>query len=154
MTFFIKDFFSKCDQILRTSDFDTFTKEIVNEKHRFLYSELWKIGANKRSWWKYFLSKASGCRLATLLFSRDLFAIFRNSYSDGCLEPSQTSKMKLFLKIVNSFLSLTIFTKSSILYIWLSSEYAFGYAFGIETEAYLKLSQISTMDLFRKKNPS
>ena len=62
--------------------------------------------------------------------------------------------MKLFLKIVNSFLSLTIFTKSSILYIWLSSEYAFGYAFGIETEAYLKLSQISTMDLFRKKTPS
>ena len=39
-------------------------------------------------------------------------------------EPSRTSKMELFAKIVNSRTPLIIFTKSSILDVWLGSEYA------------------------------
>ena len=38
------------------------------------------------------------------------------------LEPIQTSKMELFVKIVNSLMPLTILTKSSILDVWLSSK--------------------------------
>ena len=37
-------------------------------------------------------------------------------------EPSQKSKIKLFVKIVNYWKSLTIFAKSSILGVWLVSE--------------------------------
>ena len=40
------------------------------------------------------------------------------------LEPIQTSKMELFLKIVNSLTPLTILTKSSILDVWPGSENA------------------------------
>ena len=39
-------------------------------------------------------------------------------------EPSRTSKMELFAKIVNSFQRLTIFAKSAIFDIRLRSEYA------------------------------
>ena len=39
-------------------------------------------------------------------------------------EPSSTSKMMLFAKIVNDFQTLTIFAKSSILFLQLGSEYA------------------------------
>ena len=39
---------------------------------------------------------------------------FRNYYSDDS-EPSQTSKMELFPKIVNGFQPFTIFVKSSII---------------------------------------
>ena len=38
------------------------------------------------------------------------------------LEPIQTSKMELFVKIVNSLMPLTILTKRSILDVWLGSE--------------------------------
>ena len=38
-------------------------------------------------------------------------------------EPCQTPKIECFVQIVNSFQSLTIFAKSSILDIWLGSEY-------------------------------
>ena len=41
----------------------------------------------------------------------------------GALELSQTSKMKLFAKIVNCRKPLTIFAKSSFLDVWLGSEY-------------------------------
>ena len=41
------------------------------------------------------------------------------AYSEPCLR----SKMELFAKIVNSFQPVTIFAKSSILDIWLGSEY-------------------------------
>ena len=41
-------------------------------------------------------------------------------------EPCQTSKMELFLKIINGRKPLTIFAKSSILDVWLGSERAFG----------------------------
>ena len=40
------------------------------------------------------------------------------------LEPYQTSKMELFVKIVSGFWLLTIFAKRSILNIWQGSEYA------------------------------
>ena len=40
-------------------------------------------------------------------------------------EPSQTHKMELFEKIVNSFQLLTVFSKSFISDAWLGSEYAF-----------------------------
>ena len=36
------------------------------------------------------------------------------------LEPSQISQMRIFVKIVNGLMPFTIFTKSSILYAWLS----------------------------------
>ena len=39
MKFFIKDFFSKCNQIDKTADLVTFTKEILNGKLHFLCSE-------------------------------------------------------------------------------------------------------------------
>ena len=39
-------------------------------------------------------------------------------------EPRQTSKMKLCAKIVHGFRPLTIIVKSSILDVWLGSEYA------------------------------
>ena len=39
------------------------------------------------------------------------------------LEPGETSKMELFVKIVNNIKLLTIFTKSSILDIWMGSKY-------------------------------
>ena len=42
------------------------------------------------------------------------------------LEPSQTSKMDLFAKLVNVSKSLTIFAKSSILDVWQGPEYAPG----------------------------
>ena len=40
------------------------------------------------------------------------------------LEPSQTSKIELSAKIFNSLKPVTIFSKSSILDVWLSFEYA------------------------------
>ena len=40
------------------------------------------------------------------------------------LEPIQTSKIELFVKIVNSLMPLTILTKSSILDVWLGSKNA------------------------------
>ena len=45
-------------------------------------------------------------------------------FAEECLEFSQTSKMELFAKIVNGFQLSTIFTKKSILDVWLSSECA------------------------------
>ena len=42
-------------------------------------------------------------------------------------EPCQTSKMGLFVKIVNDFMPLSIFAKFSVLYIWQDSEYSSGY---------------------------
>ena len=41
-------------------------------------------------------------------------------------QPSQASGMQPFGKIVNSFWSLAIFSKSFALDVWLSSEYASG----------------------------
>ena len=38
-------------------------------------------------------------------------------------EPGQTSKMELFVKIVNDVKLLTIFKKSSILDVWMGSKY-------------------------------
>ena len=40
----------------------------------------------------------------------------------GIFRINQTSKMELFVKIVNSYKSLLIFIKSSVLFIWLGSE--------------------------------
>ena len=41
MKFFVKDFFSKCNQIAENCEFFTFTEEILNGKHHFLCIELW-----------------------------------------------------------------------------------------------------------------
>ena len=46
----------------------------------------------------------------------------KQSEKNSALYP--TSKIELFAKIVNSFQSLTSFSKNSILYIWQGSEYA------------------------------
>ena len=45
-----------------------------------------------------------------------------HNMSEAHSEPGQTSKMECFAKIVNNFLSLTTFVKSSILDIRLGSE--------------------------------
>ena len=45
---------------------------------------------------------------------------------EASLEPSLISKMDLFVKKVDSFQQFTLFTKSPILDVWLSSEYASG----------------------------
>ena len=53
-------------------------------------------------------------------------------------QPSQTSKMEVFIKIVNGFQPFTVFIKSSILDIWLGYEYAFGdqaYSLKLKTTA-------------------
>ena len=44
--------------------------------------------------------------------------------SKAYTEPFQTSKMEVFAKIVNGFLFLTIFAKSSILDVWQDFEFA------------------------------
>ena len=49
-----------------------------------------------------------------------LMQIFQYSI-EAYPEPSKTSKMELFVKIVNDFYPLTIFAKSFILDIWLGS---------------------------------
>ena len=41
-------------------------------------------------------------------------------------KPNQTSKIELFVKVVNIFQLLDIFTKSSISAVWLASEWIFG----------------------------
>ena len=48
-------------------------------------------------------------------------------------EPSQTSKMKLFVKTVNGLQPLTNFAKSSILDIWLGIEYATAQSYVFKT---------------------
>ena len=45
--------------------------------------------------------------------------------SEAELRPSQVSKTKLFLKIIDGFKSLNIFTKSPILHVWQFSGNAF-----------------------------
>ena len=68
-----------------------------------------------------------------------------NSYIWFCLglcnagtysEPSQTSNIKPFVKIINSFQRLSIFAKSSILDIWISS----GCVFASQAKIELNLS--------------
>ena len=49
-------------------------------------------------------------------------------YSKVYSEPSQASEMKLFDKIVNSWKPFIIFSKRSILCVWLGSAYASGIA--------------------------
>ena len=46
--------------------------------------------------------------------------------SEAHSESSQTSKMKLFGKLVNGWKALTIFIKSPIFDVWLDSEYVSG----------------------------
>ena len=52
------------------------------------------------------------------------FIIIIIQYPEAYSEPTQTSKMKPFVKIVNGFVSLTIFSKSSVLNLRLCSKYA------------------------------
>ena len=49
---------------------------------------------------------------------------FCTNSQEGYLEPSQTSKIKLFAEMVRNFQLLTIFEKISILDLRLRSEYA------------------------------
>ena len=50
---------------------------------------------------------------------------------EACPEPGQASKMDLFVKIGNGLNPLTIFEKSSILDVWLCSEYVILYDYVI-----------------------
>ena len=58
-------------------------------------------------------------------FVRSNFVLFRIiRIAEVYSEPSRTSKMELFAKLVLGFQLITIFIKSSILYIRLGFEYA------------------------------
>lgn len=60
-----------------------------------------------------------------MMFSLLLFCnILTWRIAEAYLEPRQTSGMELFVKLVSSFQSSTIFAKSSVLDIWLSFECA------------------------------
>ena len=45
-------------------------------------------------------------------------------FTEVCLKSIQRSKIELFAEIVNSFKSLTLFAKNSIVDVWLGSKYA------------------------------
>ena len=85
-------------------------------------------------------------------YTKTLFNLLPNSevYS----EPCQTSKMELFAKKVNSFVSLTSFAKRFIQDVWQGSKYISESDESLEiiklskTEAYLKPSRVSTTELF------
>ena len=49
-------------------------------------------------------------------------------------EPSQISKTEYFLKIINDWKPLTIFAKSIVLDVWLSSKYGVKYLVRNETQ--------------------
>ena len=104
------------------------------EKHKYPLFYLWRV--------YYIIIVNLYCNTRVLVVTN--FYIQKNNhsrcfvlkirYSEKCLkipgteaysEPSQTSEMELFAEIDNSIRPLTIFAKSSILNIWLGSEYAF-----------------------------
>ena len=63
----------------------------------------------------------------TIEYSKKLKNLFVFNYfqkTEVYFEPSQTSKMKPSVKIVNGLMPWTIFTRSSILYVWLVSKNA------------------------------
>ena len=62
---------------------------------------------------------------------------FENMRSNVYWEPSETSKMELFTKIITSFKSLTIFIKSCILDVGLGYECAFEYKDQIKTPFFM-----------------
>ena len=68
---------------------------------------------------EYLWMAASGYEQLVCLLSAINFLLSR----DQLRTYSETSKMEFFVKIVNSFQPLTIFAKSSFLYIWLGSQY-------------------------------
>ena len=55
--------------------------------------------------------------------NRILFKLYFSKHAKEYSKPNQTSKMEFFAKINNGFHPLTIFTKNSILDVWLGSEY-------------------------------
>ena len=63
-----------------------------------------------------------------LVFSQKVRISFprKQEVTEAHSEQSQTSKMKIFAKIVNGWESLRIFAKSLILDVCLGSEYTFG----------------------------
>ena len=63
--------------------------------------------------------------LCLLWTSKYLMWSFNKHLSEAYSEPYQTSKMKLFAKMVKSFQPLTILTKSSILEVWQGPECIF-----------------------------
>ena len=52
------------------------------------------------------------------------FSVSSLHLAEAYSEPSQTSKMELCVKLVNSLQPLTLFLKNSILDVWLGCEYA------------------------------
>ena len=63
--------------------------------------------------------------MASVMKVQMLWNKFSNITSkDVYLGHCQTSMMKLFAEVANSFQQLTIFVKSSILDVWMGSEYA------------------------------
>ena len=75
---------------------------------------------------KYRINNCSGYQGKTICMC--IAGITKNWFEwlRGVLEPYQTSKTELFVKIVNSWKPLTVFAKRFILDIWRSSEYATG----------------------------
>ena len=55
--------------------------------------------------------------------------------SEAYLEPTRTSTMEIFPKIVNGYTSLSIFAKTFNLDVWLSSEYASVVCFHLSASA-------------------
>ena len=94
MKFSIQGFFSKCDQIRRKLRiWSHLLKKFLMENIIFCAVCL--------NWWQFDEGMVS--------------KIIKVPDSEVYSEPSQTSKMKCFVKIANGFQSLTVFAKSSIL---------------------------------------
>ena len=67
------------------------------------------------------LKKAKIC---TRGLAVDFIKLVRFTFkAEAYLEPSQTSKMELFMKTVNDFQLLTNYAKSFVLDVWLGSQY-------------------------------
>ena len=89
--------------------------------YRTITSLLQSYDEGKELLWCWSLSlfwKSWPDRLTCQTLSNDLTS--KEAYSQPC----QTSKIERFVKIINSFTPLTVFTKRSILDVWYFSEYA------------------------------
>ena len=75
-----------------------------------------------------FLSAASQVRMVgKQMVLHQIYLAFWEVYSELYIQYSETSKMKHFPNIVNSWMPLPVFTKVTILGVWLGSKYGFDY---------------------------
>ena len=81
----------------------------------------------------------------------ELTKAFIEAFS-GVLENSQTSNMKLFVKIVNGIKLLTIFTKSFMLNAWMGSKYtSIFWKYFKRNVQFVQKSDLWTFDGFKTK---